>query len=83
MTTARLGALTVASFMLLLSTPAFACRTPAPPAHALSKVGSCPSGYSTSGKYCKPSRSSARFAIQKVGSCASGYSTSGAYCLGR
>ena len=48
-----------------------------PPASAVAKVGSCPSGYSTSGNYCKPS-SSARFALAKVGSCPSGYSTSGA-----
>jgi hypothetical protein len=50
------------------------------PATALEKNGSCPSGYSTSGSYCKPS-GNARFAIQKVGSCPSGYSSSGNYCL--
>ena len=47
---------------------------------ALPKVGSCPSGYSTSGDYCKPG-SSARYAVVKTGSCPSGYSTSGDYCL--
>jgi hypothetical protein len=47
---------------------------------ALSKVGSCPSGYSSSGNYCTPSKS-AHFAIEKDGSCPSGYLTSGAYCL--
>ena len=44
------------------------------------KTGHCPSGYSTSGGYCKPGRN-AHFAIEKRGSCASGYSTSGDYCL--
>ena len=52
--------------------------SPAP--RVVEKVGSCPSGYSVSGNFCKPN-SSARFAIPKVGSCPSGYSVSGAYCL--
>ena len=51
-----------------------------PAAVPVPKVGSCPSGYSTSGSYCNPG-SSARFAMPKVGSCPSGYSTSGDYCL--
>jgi hypothetical protein len=51
-----------------------------PAAVPVPKVGSCPSGYSTSGNYCKPS-GGARFALPKVGSCPSGYSTSGDYCL--
>jgi hypothetical protein len=49
-------------------------------AQPIPKTGNCPSGYSTSGGYCKPGRY-ARFAIEKRGSCASGYSTSGDYCL--
>lgn len=49
-------------------------------AQPIPKTGHCPSGYSTSGGYCKPGRY-ARFAIEKRGSCASGYSTSGDYCL--
>ena len=51
-----------------------------PAAAPVPKVGSCPSGYSTSGNYCTPG-SSARFALPKVGACPSGYSTSGDYCL--
>jgi hypothetical protein len=44
------------------------------------KVGSCPSGYSTSGNYCSPGKT-AHFAVEKTGSCPSGYSSSGDYCL--
>ena len=51
-----------------------------PPAQPLPKIGSCPSGYVTSGAYCTPG-SGARFAVRKIGSCPSGYSTSGGYCL--
>ena len=46
----------------------------------IARQGSCPSGYSSSGSYCRPSEN-ARFAIEKVGSCPSGYSSSGNYCL--
>ena len=51
-----------------------------PAAVALPKVGSCPSGYSTSGDYCLANQG-ARHAMPKTGSCPSGYSTSGDYCL--
>ena len=44
------------------------------------KIGSCPSGYSTSGQYCIPGQN-ARVALGKREQCPSGYSTSGAYCL--
>ena len=47
----------------------------------LNKVGSCPSGYHTSGNYCTPSSASTKPAIAKVGACPSGYHTSGNYCL--
>lgn len=50
------------------------------PVRPLSKEGSCPSGYITSGSYCKPG-TGARFALPKRGDCPSGYSTSGSYCL--
>lgn len=62
--------------LLLLAAPAFAGPAPV----AVPKVGSCPSGYSTSGDYCLAG-SSARHALPKTGSCPSGYSTSGDYCL--
>lgn len=51
-----------------------------PPASPIAKNGSCPSGYTTSGNYCKPG-SSARYAVPKNGSCPSGYNTSGNYCV--
>jgi len=62
----------------VMSVSALALAGPA--AQSVAKKGSCPSGYSTSGAYCKPN-SGARFAVAKVGSCPSGYSTSGDYCL--
>ena len=57
---------------MILSTMAFA----SPTATTVTKNGSCPSGYISSGNYCKPN-SGARFAIEKNGSCPSGYSSSG------
>ena len=57
---------------MIFSTLAFA----SPTATTVTKNGSCPSGYSSSGNYCKPN-SGARFAIEKNGSCPSGYSSSG------
>jgi len=51
-----------------------------PPASPIIKNGSCPSGYSSSGNYCKPG-SNARYAVPKNGSCPSGYSSSGNYCI--
>ena len=59
------------------------CATPSlatPQASPVEKVGSCPSGYNTSGDYCLAG-SGARLAIPKSGSCPSGFSTSGDYCL--
>jgi hypothetical protein len=46
----------------------------------LAKVGTCPSGYTTSGQYCAPGPK-ARLAVERRGGCPSGYTTSGAYCL--
>ena len=69
---------------LLLSLLTF-CLLPAPPAGCqetapVLKDGNCPSGYSTSGKYCVPGKN-ARFAITKKGNCPAGYTTSGKYCV--
>ena len=46
----------------------------------LLKNGSCPSNYSSEGKYCVPG-SMAKFAIPKTGSCPSNYSSEGSYCV--
>ena len=62
--------------LLWVSTLVFA----SPTATTVAKNGSCPSNYSSSGNYCKPS-SGAKFAIEKNGSCPSNYSSSGNYCL--
>lgn len=62
----------------LLPLAALAQSIPAP--QPVVKLGTCPSGYRTSGAYCLPG-TNARFALEKRGSCPSGYTTSGAYCL--
>ncbi|WP_200902029.1 hypothetical protein [Microvirga vignae] len=67
------GLLLLASFLML---PVGAI------AQAVPKVGTCPSGYYTSGGACAPSSSDPRPALPKVGTCPSGYHTSGDYCLG-
>lgn len=48
----------------------------------IAKLGSCPTGYLTSGDYCVP-RTDARPAIEKQGPCPPGYLSSGSYCLAR
>lgn len=48
----------------------------------IAKLGSCPTGYLTSGAYCVP-RTDARPAIEKQGPCPTGYLSSGSYCLAR
>lgn len=52
-------------------------------AQAVPKVGTCPSGYHTSGAACVANsrRGGARPALAKIGTCPSGYHTSGSYCL--
>src|SRR5687768_10252499 len=47
---------------------------------ALPKIGTCPSGYHSSGDYCL-GYENAKHAIPKTGSCPSGYHSSGNYCL--
>jgi hypothetical protein len=66
----------VSTAILLLADPAYAQAVP--------KVGTCPSGYHTSGSACVPNSQerAVRPALPKVGSCPSGYHTSGDYCLG-
>jgi hypothetical protein len=51
-------------------------------AQAVPKIGTCPSGYYTSGGACVPHSSNLRPALPKIGTCPSGYYTSGDYCLG-
>ena len=58
-----------------------------PTAVAVHKVGSCPSGYTTSGDYCLATSSESTdvealvaIALPKKGSCPSGYTTSGDAC---
>jgi hypothetical protein len=52
-------------------------------AQAVPKVGTCPSGYHSSGSACIPNsrERGARPALIKVGPCPSGYHSSGDYCL--
>ena len=66
--------------LVITCIPVVALSDPAMLAFPVVKIGSCPSGYTTSGQYCVPG-SKARVAIEKQGGCPSGYSTSGAYCL--
>ena len=48
--------------------------------NAVQKIGSCPSGWNTSGNYCVAG-SYAKALILKFGSCPSGWNTSGNYCV--
>lgn len=51
-------------------------------AQAVPKVGTCPSGYHSSGGACLPYSKTPRPALPKIGTCPSGYHSSGDYCLG-
>ncbi len=52
-------------------------------AQVVTKIGTCPSGYHTSGGACVPSSRNGTVhpALPKSGTCPSGYHTSGDYCL--
>jgi hypothetical protein len=66
--------------ILFAFVPVAAFADPAMLPTPLAKVGSCPSGYSTSGRHCMPGKK-ARYANEKRGSCPSGHATSGTDCL--
>jgi hypothetical protein len=48
---------------------------------ALPKVGTCPSGFYASGKYCVPIKDDGKPAMLRGGQCPSGYYSSGKYCV--
>lgn len=66
--------------VLLLWCLCFGLNANAVEANPVRKVGACPTGYQTSGGFCRPGRT-ALGALEKIGPCPSGYQTSGAYCL--
>ena len=73
-------------FLFLLAfSSAFLCSTSyaQQPIRPITKTGSCPLGYYSSGNYCVPSSSgNTRGAIEKSsGSCPLGFFSSGNYCL--
>ena len=47
----------------------------------LPKVGSCPSGFYPSDKYCVPLKDKSKPAMLRGGQCPTGYYTSGKYCV--
>jgi hypothetical protein len=49
-------------------------------AETIEKIGECPSGWSTSGKYCVPGKY-AKYVIEKKGECPVGFTTAGKYCV--
>lgn len=53
------------------------------PVRPLPKVGSCPTGYYSAGRYCIPGAGGhARGAIERIGgACPLGFYSSGSYCL--
>ncbi len=46
----------------------------------IEKIGECPPGWSTSGKYCIPGKY-AKYIIEKKGECPVGWHTAGKYCV--
>lgn len=65
----------------LLGLVAVAFGIPANAQQPLPKVGSCPSGFYASGKYCVPFKDKSKPAMLRGGQCPSGYYTSGKYCV--
>ena len=53
------------------------------PAHSsetIEKIGECPPGWSTSGKYCVPGKY-AKYIMERRGECPIGFQTAGKYCI--
>jgi hypothetical protein len=46
----------------------------------IEKIGECPPGWQTCGKYCVPGKY-AKYVILKKGECPVGFQTSGKYCV--
>jgi len=46
----------------------------------IEKIGDCPPGWSTSGKYCIPGKY-AKYIVEKKGECPLGFRTAGKYCI--
>lgn len=48
---------------------------------ALPKIGTCPSGFLSSGKYCVPIKDDTKPTMPRSGQCPTGYYSSGKYCV--
>jgi hypothetical protein len=57
------------------------CSTDVLAQAALPKVGTCPSGFNSSGKYCVPIKEDGTPSMPRGGQCPSGYYSSGKYCV--
>ena len=73
--------LAISAISLLVAFAATPTATAAPRPGPIPKVGTCPTGYSTSFNVCRPTMG-AHYAFVKTGSfCPSGYYTSWRYCV--